>query len=805
MPTDFGKTKKELIAELQAARQRAAASAASEALLKGQDLYRAVVSASQTAIVIHTDGTIVFANKAARELFAAPDADSLPGKPVTDLVLADSREDIRRHLKQVEETPERISFLEKKITRLDGKAVHVEMTSTSMSYAGGRSVVTETRDVSRRKQFQEDLEESRKKFQLVTENVSDVVWFMDIGTNFSYVSPSIERLLGYIPEEIVSRSLRDIAAPSSYERAAKAVEMRLEREASGETENRVNRYELELVGKDGTSLWVEVIPSPMRDDAGKTTGFIGICRDISERRQAEEEIRKREEHYRTLVNNVPGVVYQCETTQPWRMRFISEEVKRLTGHSAERFLCGDPIPWAEIILPDDLPQVTRQVDDAIKATVPYQLEYRIRNSIGEIRWIYEKGVAVHDGKGEPTCLEGIFLDITDRKRMEQDLTRAKEMAESSNRAKSEFLANMSHEIRTPLNGVLGMMQVLQQTPLTVEQMEFLEAALNSGKSLIRILGDILDLSRIEAGKMEIRKEAFRLDEIIHSIQGAFMNEAAQKGLDMVYDITPAVPQTLVGDSGRLRQVLFNLVGNAVRFTEKGTVHVRAYPEGPRSGSGRFDICLEVSDTGIGIPSGKLELVFEPFTQADGSYTRKHGGAGLGLSIVKRLTNLMGGSIHVESEEGVGTTIYFRAPMHSAETGRPREEKLLPAPAPPPPLRILLAEDDLSNQIVAKRLLEKQGHAVTCVPTGTEALAALAKERFDVVLMDIQMPGMDGVEATRAIRNRKTLDPAIPIIALTAYAMPGDRKRFLKEGMNDYIAKPLALEELTKVLARVMNT
>jgi two-component system, sensor histidine kinase and response regulator len=395
-----------------------------------------------------------------------------------------------------------------------------------------------------------------------------------------------------------------------------------------------------------------------------------------------------------------------------------------------------------------------------------------------------------------------------REQTEEELISAKNMAEAANRAKSEFLANMSHELRTPLNGVLGMMQILQDSRLDDSQRECIEVATTSGKNLTCIISDILDLSRIESGKMEIREEPVAIGEIIRSTQSVFMNEAATKGLTVNYCIDPVFPPSILSDNGRLRQILFNLVGNAIKFTEKGEVNIRAYSGGKETGTDRFELCFEISDTGIGIPKDKLEMIYEPFTQVDGSYTRLFGGSGLGLSIVKRLVALMDGELHVESEEGVGTVFRTCIPVQAAQ-GEPAVEVNPSAPATgtwesAQHLHILLAEDDISNQLVAKRMLEKQGHGVTCAATGKEALAALEKEPFDLVLMDVQMPELDGTEATRGLRKDERFKD-LPIIAVTAHAMAGDRELFLDAGMNDYLSKPLEINELTEAIERVMRS
>jgi two-component system sensor histidine kinase EvgS len=396
-------------------------------------------------------------------------------------------------------------------------------------------------------------------------------------------------------------------------------------------------------------------------------------------------------------------------------------------------------------------------------------------------------------------------DITQAKQMELSLVAAKESAEEAARAKNEFLANMSHEIRTPLNAVLGLLQILALSELAGHQKEYVAGALESGKSLMTLIGDILDLAKIEAGKVEIARRPFALAAVLDTVAGAFREQAGAKGVLLIHKLGASLPPLVIGDEIRLRQVLFNLAGNAVKFTESGEVRITAEAVPARDCPGALRLRFCVADTGVGIPAGKLQKVFDPFTQADGTFTRKHQGTGLGLSIVKRLVELMGGTVTLESEEGRGTIASVEIAFEiAAAPDRPAA----PEPVTEPRqggLRILLVEDDALNLLAVKEILSAAGHRVTCATNGELALAALRTRRFDLALMDIQMPVMDGLETTRRIRKGEAGQQAdIPIIALSAHAMKGDRETFLAAGMNGYIAKPVVIATLKKAISECLG-
>ncbi len=481
--------------------------------------------------------------------------------------------------------------------------------------------------------------------------------------------------------------------------------------------------------------------------------------------------------------------------------YFSPRWKSMIGHSDAEV--GDsPEEWSERIHPDDLPGALATVYDYFRnAGGHLAFTFRFRHKDGHYVWILSRGIAVRDAEGNVLRIVGTHSDITETKQAEASLRQAKEAAEAASRAKSEFLANVSHEIRTPMNGVLGMLDLALATRLDAEQRDYVETAHRSADALLEILNDILDLSKIEAGRLEMRPENFSLSELLRQCTQLFAPRCQIKQLRFEENFADDLPDQVRGDPVRLRQVLVNLLGNAVKFTETGAITlIAARAEADL-------IAFSVRDSGIGIAPEKQASIFEAFTQADGSITRKFGGTGLGLTISERLTRLMGGELSVQSQPGQGSQFRFVIPLPHAEgsaagePGKPSQTVTLAA------LNILLAEDNPINQKLAMTLLGKAGHQVHAVTSGMQAIEALEHAHYDVILMDMQMPDMDGLDATRAIRRDEAErgTPRRPIIALTANAYESDRERCLKAGMDDFLSKPLRRDALLATIERYRST
>ncbi|MGE4291104.1 MAG: PAS domain-containing protein [Desulfovibrio sp.] len=605
-----------------------------------------------------------------------------------------------------------------------------------------------------------------------------------------------EQLYGIPASEALGRKLEElIIPPAKRPQVIRAVTDWLK---LGRT---IPAGEMTLVRGNGTP--VEVHSSHLmieQPDGTKVMYCLDV--DLSELKRAERELKEKERMLRlTLEATNDGIWdYRLDTgtftsSPRWATMFglRPEDVPNQGCQATER------------MHPDDLPGTLRILNEHLEGRSEFfAAEFRLAHADGGWRWVYSRGrIVERDENGSPLRMIGAHTDISELKRTQQRYLEAKEQAEKASQAKSEFLANMSHELRTPLNGLMGMLQLLSMGRLDPEEREYVLTALTSGRSLLAIIGDVLDFSKLDAGIMDVAHEPFDLRETLEAVVGNFSIIAKDKGIALELEVAPGVTNTLKGDPGRLRQILFNLLGNALKFTERGEVRLTVSPlPGTLQ---RLRLLFVVSDTGIGIPENRLEDIFGAFTQVDGSFARRYQGAGLGLGIVRRLTQLLQGGVAVDSELGKGTSFYVSLPFERAEPGaRPELSLRISSPAVGRPLRVLIAEDDRVNQILARKMVERLGHEATCVSNGRQALEALRTDKYDCVLMDVQMPVMDGLSATRAIRRDMDLGAMriVPILALTAHTLSGHKDKFLAAGMDGYLPKPVDINALSAKLNEI---
>gem|GEM_PF-628582 len=788
-------------------------------------------------------------------------------------------------------------------------------------------------EVAERKQAQGEL----YKVAAIVESSDDAIISTDLEGKILSWNAGAERTYGYSAEEVIGRHVSLLFPPNRPDEESGVVE-RIRR---GE---RIKHFETVRVAKDGRQIPVSLTVSAVRDAEGNLTGISKIVHDITERKRVQAELQARE----AQLNEAQAIAHlgNWEWDVATNKVTWSDEEYRIFGLQPQEFGATYEA-YLSRVHPDDQEFVASLIGKALQDREYPDFDHRIVRPDGEVRVIHASGKITHDESGNPIKMFGTAQDITERKQIEEELERARDAALESARLKAQFLANMSHEIRTPMNGVIGMTGLLLDTELNEEQRDYVETVRSSADSLLTIINDILDFSKIEAGKLHFETQDFDIRGVVESSAEMLAERAQAKGVELVSFVDDNLPTRVRGDAGRLRQVLVNLVGNAVKFTDAGEVIVRVTKE---QENGHVVARFEVTDTGIGLSKEAQRYLFQPFVQADGSTTRKYGGTGLGLAISRQLVELMGGAIGIESEEGRGSTFWFTARLDkqseqaeavaapqvdlhnlrvlvvddnatnrqilmrqitswgmlpaaaesgahalellraAAQEGRSYDVALLDlhmpamngfelaraikseaeiastrlvlmptygqrgdgqlareigiaayltkpvrqsqlfdclatvmadASAPshtsaPQRLvtkhtlgethsakssRILIAEDNPVNQKVAARQVEKLGYRADTVANGLEALDALARISYDIVLMDCQMPEMDGYEATAEIRRREGVGRRTTIIAMTANALEGDREKCLAAGMDDYLSKPVKVEELQRALER----
>jgi len=654
--------------------------------------------------------------------------------------------------------------------------------------AGERFVLLIINDVTDSKKREQQLIETSNFTLKMMENFPAMIWKTDNKGRNVYIGQNLSLFIGKSENELIKGGWLKYVHPDDRNKLSfEAVQIR--------NKQGLNISELRLKHVSGEYRWVNIIIKPFYDMSGKQDGYIGIGLDINDKKLTETLLYESEMRYRHLFMNLQsGFAYhkvlRNSQGQVTDFEFIiaNEAYKKMFGIEVEdiKGIHFKEVFKDTIVFDIDGDLFRRVLDEGDKVSIDevYSEPYGKWYSVG-----------LYSPQRDHFAI--VVTDIDEKKRAEIELKRAKEDAENANRAKSEFLANMSHEIRTPINGIVGMIDLTLLTDLNSEQRDNLKTAKSCANSLLKIINDILDFSKMEAGKLFIDSVDFDIKKLVEETFRQHSTLAENKGLEFNYTFYSGIPQFVTGDPNRLQQILNNLINNAIKFTEQGEVNIVVRKN--KAEKDFIELKFSVTDTGIGISDEEKSRLFKTFSQVDSSITRKYGGSGLGLAISKQLVEMMGGQMWIDSQKGKGSTFHFTVRL---KPGNPLSETMESLPkltAAASKLKILLAEDDEVNQVVITRMLKERGHNVDIAETGLRALELYNKNIYDVILMDIHMPEMDGIEAAKVIRGKENGLKHTPIIALTAHALKGDRERFLELGMDEYISKPVKMEEMYHII------
>ncbi|TKB10614.1 PAS domain S-box protein [Desulforhopalus sp. IMCC35007] len=644
----------------------------------------------------------------------------------------------------------------------------------------------------------QEFEQERNKYRKLFNSANDAIFVVSLDRKndnfgcFSDVNNVACKRLGYTREELLKMSPFDLS-PRKAMASNKALALRLARKGYA-------TFETDCLHKNGFISPIEVNAQQLTVN-GKSF-YMGIARDITKRRLSEKAIRQSESLYRLLADNVHDVIWT--TDSKLAPQYVSPSFFQLTGVTQEQTI---PLIKEKILATSPFMTQTPSVPFTSESSSVHW-ESCIETHENKIIWIESiaSPLPQRQNDGNFAGMIVVTRDITTRKKMILELEAAKEDAFLASQAKSTFLANMSHEVRTPMNGVLGMLQLLTLTNLDSEQFKYVEAATSAGTNLLTIINDILDYSKIEAGKLRITPEVFQLRQMVRTLVNSFETSVNPAYVCLNYEIADNIPDTLKADQTRIRQILFNLVGNAVKFTEEGQILLTINKVKDLE-KGKIVLEGKVTDTGIGIPIGSEEKLFELFTQLHSSEQKKFRGTGLGLNIVRQLVNQMGGTIYLSRNKTKGTTVTFTIVVDTIKPLHESPSELFQPPALTSPnrrLSTLVVEDEQINQQILQAILTKLGHKTTLAANGAQALKLLETHRYDIILMDVQMPVLDGIETARKIKFSKEFSAArhIPIIALTAYAMAGDQEKCLAAGMDSYLSKPVDVKALDLQLKKL---
>lgn len=657
---------------------------------------------------------------------------------------------------------------------------------------GERTLALEA-EIAVRKQSEERLRESEERYRAIVEDLTEFVSRFTPDGVITFVNGALNRFHGTTTEEHLGRNLFDLLPPSASEDLRRLL-------ASATWEQPFVSSSHRMSPPSGEERWLEWVNRALFDENGRIIEFQAVGRDITEQKRAKEALARREQEFRALAENSPDIIvrYNRDVVRLYANAALSRALNKPRSD-----LIGKDLSNAPMAAPmrKEFAQTIRSVfETGQERTFVLKLDLEEGG-----RHIQYRLAPEFSRSGQVESVLSIGRDITDLVRLEQELRQSKEAAEASSQAKSTFLSNMSHEIRTPLNSILSVLELLPMLGIGREATSYVGIAEQAAGHLLGLINNLLDLSKIEAGRIELARKPFEPRHLLQAILRPLAVTAGLKGLELELDVAEDVPVRLMGDELRLGQVLLNLVGNAIKYTDTGLISVNVKRDGIRRRSGRqVEILFAVRDTGMGIPRDQREGIFEGFRQFLDPGRPLSESTGLGLHISRLIVERMDGRIWVESEPGQGSTFFFTIVLEEAEpeTCEIKEPARTPQSTTPRPLRILLVEDNLVNQMLTSEILMRKGHDVVTASDGREALDALRDGRFDVVLMDVNMPGMDGLETTRHIREGRAGDPDVPIVATTAFGLDGDRERFLRAGMNEHISKPFVTAELEEVLAGI---
>ncbi len=768
---------------------------------EGVDPFRRMIDAIPDALIrFDREGRILFCNARFSDLYGV-DPHAVVGVRIGDFADPDRAMLVLSVIEEVFATGEEQSPIEL-LTGLE-MDVAVEARCVPELAADGtvESMLAILRDVSSLRSVEQELRDTERRFEAMVRYSTDIITVIDPDGSWRYSSPEGTRLLGYPEGYDPAGGIFSLLHPDDVPRALEILDRVLHGDHLG-----AEPFELRIFDVGGREHIIESVVQNLVDEPS-VRGIVINSRDITERRRAEEELRFGEESLRVLADAVPVGIFDVslDGTRQFANRYLvelrgGEEVDPATA-------------WRELVHPEDHDLVRDAFIAAIEQRTMITVRHRVvGGTMPDEAWVELRLAPLLDGEGNVVRVLGSVSDISAAVETERSLAAARDAALEASRVKSQFLANVSHEIRTPLNAILGMAALLLDSDLSSEQMDRLVTLRSAGTQLLELLEDVLDLSRIEANQLELDRTPVDLRQVVSEAVGVFLAAAHEKGIHLQLDGADVDLPLVLGDPLRLRQVLVNLVGNAVKFTEAGGVTVRVAVEPPaaaESGAEGTVVRFEVADTGIGIAPALRDGLFEPFRQGDVSTTRRHGGTGLGLAITRQLVDLMGGTIELNSRLGVGSTFIVRLPFAptAVEPGLAQPvlpgRQLAPGTSRAAGRHVLVVEDNDVNQQVVTAFLRRLGCTFDAVTDGADAVTACASAPvpYDVVLMDCQMPGMDGFEATRAIRRDEaaTGRPRARVVAVTAGAMESERERCFEAGMDGYLAKPFSLVALEQVV------